>query len=300
MPVLRSRIVRVACALAVGGSLYGGLAAADEVLHRERSLYRNIVIYEEDGLRCMAFGRNMSARQSCISLSDRSQLVFNYARMVMAALYLNPKPKRVLVLGLGGGTLVTALQTALPDAAIDAAEIDPAVIRMARDYFDLDPAPYTRIYAEDGRVFVKRMQRRGVNYDLIVLDAFDHAYIPEHMLTREFLLEVKSILGEHGVLAANTFSVSKLYDHESATYYSVFGDFYGLKKNNRVILLRIGGLPDGTEIERNAELLEPRLRPLGVDRAWLLPQIEIERGWPADTRILTDQYSPSNLLNSER
>jgi spermidine synthase len=300
MLALRSSIARIACALAAGGSLLGGPAAADEVLHRERSLYRNIIIYEDEGLRCMAFGRNLSARQSCVSLSDRGQLVFNYARMMMAALYLNPKPKRVLILGLGGGTLVTAFQTLLPDAAIDAAEIDPAVVRMAREYFDLDPAPYTRIYAEDGRVFVKRMQRRGVSYDLIVLDAFDHEYIPEHMLTREFLLEVKSLLGEHGVLAANTFSVSKLYDHESATYYSVFGDFYGLKQNNRVILLRLGGLPDKAEIARNAELLEPRLRPLGVDRAWLLPQIEIERSWPADTRILTDQFSPSNLLNSAR
>jgi spermidine synthase len=300
MPAPRSSLAWVACALAAGGSLFAGPAAADEVLHRERSLYRNIVIYEDDGLRRMAFGRNMSARQSCVSLTDRGQLVFNYARMVMAALYLNPKPKHVLILGLGGGTLVTAFQTLLPDAAIDAAEIDPAVVRMAREYFDLDPAPYTRIYAEDGRVFVKRMQRRGVSYDLIVLDAFDHEYIPEHMLTREFLLEVKSILAEHGVLAANTFSVSKLYDHESATYYSVFGDFYGLKKNNRVILLRLGGLPDKTEIAHNAELLEPRLRPLGIDPAWLLPQIEIERGWPADTRILTDQFSPSNLLNSAR
>jgi spermidine synthase len=300
MLALRSSIARIACALAAGGTLLGGPAAADEVLHRERSLYRNIIIYEDEGLRCMAFGRNVSARQSCVLLSDRGQLVFNYARMMMAALYLNPKPKRVLILGLGGGTLVTAFQTLLPEAAIDAAEIDPAVVRMAREYFDLDPAPYTRIYAEDGRVFVKRMQRRGVGYDLIVLDAFDHEYIPEHMLTREFLLEVKSLLGEHGVLAANTFSVSKLYDHESATYYSVFGDFYGLKQNNRVILLRLGGLPDKAEIARNAELLEPRLRPLGVDRAWLLPQIEIERSWPADTRILTDQFSPSNLLNSSR
>ena len=150
---------------------------------------------------------------------------------------------------------MTAFQTLLPDAAIDAAEIDPAVVRMARKYFDLRSGDRTRgSTPEDGRVFVKRMQRRGVSYDLIVLDAFDHEYIPEHMLTREFLLEVKSLLGERGVLAANTFSVSKLYDHESATYYSVFGDFYGLKQNNRVILLRLGGLPDKAEIARNAEL----------------------------------------------
>ena len=291
---------RFACALAAWAVLGATPADAYEVLHRERSLYRNIIIYEEEGLRCMAFGRNMNARQSCVTLTDRHALVFNYARMMMGALYLNPVPQRVLLVGLGGGTLVTALQTLLPGAPIDAVEIDAAVIQMARQYFDLDPGPYTRLYAEDGRVFVKRMQRQNVKYDLIVLDAFDHQYIPEHMLTREFLLEVKSLLTEHGVLAANTFSVSKLYDHESATYYSVFGDFFGLKKNNRVILTMLGGLPSATELARNADRLESKLKPLGVDKAWLLPQIEIERGWPADTRILTDQYSPSNLLNTER
>ena len=279
------------------------VAAADdgiEVLHRERSLYRNIVVYEEDGLRCMAFGRTTTTRQSCTALAEPNRLVFNYARMVMAALYLNPAPRRILILGLGGGTLPSAFQRLVPAAAIDAVEIDPAVARVARKYFAFAPGPATRVFEEDGRVFVKRMQRENAKYDLIVLDAFDHEYIPEHMLTREFLLEVKSLLAEHGVLAANTFSVSKLYHHESATYYSVFGDFFGLRQNNRVILVRLGGLPSKAEIERNAMALEPKLAPLGVDRAWLLPQIDVERDWPPDTRILTDQYSPSNLLNSLR
>ena len=65
-----------------------------------------------------------------------------------------------------------------------------------------------------------------------------------------------------------------------------------------MILERLGGLPSKAEIERNAAALEPKLAPLGVDKSWLLPQIEIERGWPPATRILTDQYSPSNLLNT--
>src|SRR5436305_11103914 len=269
-----------------------------EVLHRERSLYRNIFVYEEDGLRCMSFGRTTVARQSCVSLAEPSKLVFNYARMMMAAFYLNPAPQRILILGLGGGTLPTAFQRLYPLAAIDAVEIDPAVVRVARKFFAFAPGPDTHVFEEDGRVFVKRMQRKGVQYDLIVLDAFDHEYIPEHMLTREFLVEVKSLLGERGVLAANTFSVSKLYHHESATYSNVFGDFFGLRQNNRVILLRMGGLPSRDEIARNADLLEPKLAPLGIDKQWLLPQIEIERGWPAGTKVLTDQYSPSNLLNT--
>jgi spermidine synthase len=289
---------RLTAALAACIALFGA-AANGEVLHRERSLYRNIVIYEEDGLRCMAFGRSRDARQSCVSLSHRDELVFNYARMAMGALYLAPAPQSILILGLGGGTLATAFQKLLPSAAIDAVEVDPAVVRMALRYFDFVPGPQTQVFEEDGRVFVKRMMRKGTKYDLIVLDAFDHEYIPEHMLTREFLLEVRSLLTERGVLVGNTFSSSRLYDHESATYYSVFGDFYNLKKNNRLIILRNDGLPSKADLARNAELLDAQLKTVGVDKAWLLPQFEIERSWRPRTRVLTDQYSPSNLLNAQ-
>ena len=207
-----------------------------------------------------------------------------------------PPTQDVLVIGAGSGNDVAA--ALLSGAArVDAVEIDPAVVRVARKFFAFEPGPDTRVFEEDGRVFVKRMQRKSAKYDLIVLDAFDHEYIPEHMLTREFLLEVKSLLADRGVLAANTFSVSKLYDHESATYYSVFGDFFGLKQNNRVILWRSGGLLAKSDIVRNADLLETKLAPFGVDKTWLLPQIEVEHGWPPATRLLTDQFSPSNLLN---
>jgi len=169
---------------------------------------------------------------------------------------------------------------------------------VAKKYFDFVETSQLRVSAEDGRVFVKRALGRGDRYDLIMLDVFDHAYIPEHLLTKEFFLELRSLLNARGVLAANTFSGSQLYDHESATYYSVFGDFFRLKKGNRVILTRLGGLPDQAELARNAALLEDRLRPFGTGRTSLLPMFEIESGWPVNTRVLTDQYSPSNLLNA--
>ncbi len=143
--------------------------------------------------------------------------------MMMAALYLNPSPQRILIIGLGGGTLPRTLQKVLPEASIDAVEVDPAVVRVAYKYFDFVPLPTTHVIEEDGRVFAKRMGKQRTRYDLVMLDAFDHEYIPEHLLTREFLQEIKGLLSEHGVLAANTFAASRLYDFESATYYSVFG-----------------------------------------------------------------------------
>lgn len=274
-------------------------AARAETLYTEKSLYRNIVVYSDDGMRCMKFGRYGGSRQTCTLLSDPNQLVFSYTKMMMGALYLNPAPERALVIGLGGGTLPSALQKLFPSLQLDVVEIDPAVVKVAKKFFNFMPARQTRVFEEDGRVFVKRALQRNAQYDLVMLDAFDHEYIPEHLLTREFLLEVRKLLADGGVLAANTFSSSRLYDYESATYYSAFGDFYNLKDSNRVILLRKNGLPNQAELARNADALESKFKPFGSNRAWLLPRFSTEKNWPANTRVLTDQYSPSNLLNAK-
>ncbi len=285
-------------ALAIAAVLtLAAMPAASRIVHVERSLYRNIVVDEDDSERCMRFGRYALARQTCISLADERYLVFNYMRSMMGALYLNPSPNRILIIGLGGGAITGALQRILPAAKIDAVEIDPAVVRVARAYFGFAPGRETAVYEEDGRVFVKRMLKQGVKYDLVILDAFDHQYIPEHLLTREFLLEVRGLLTERGVVTSNTYASTQLSDHESATYYSVFGDFYALKTNNRVILARVGGLPGAEELRRNADIVESNLRAVGTGKDWLLPLFIVASGWPANARILTDQYSPSNLLN---
>lgn len=271
------------------------------IIHTEKSLYRNIVIHEENEQRCMSFTqRQNTARQTCQLLDNPSQMVFVYTRMMMGALYLQPQPRDILIIGLGGGVLPTALATLRPEARITVVELDPAVTRVARRFFGFNPGPRTQVIEEDGRVFVKRAGQAGQHYDLIMLDAFDHDYIPEHLLTQEFLREVQALLTADGVLAANTFSSSRLYDHESTTYQAVFGTFYNLryKHQNRIILVRMGGLPDAETLARNADALETGLQTFGISRDWLLPLFSTERDWNPTARILTDQYAPSNLLNT--
>ena len=274
---------------------------AMNVVHTEKSLYRNIIVYEEDGQRCMSFTRrNQTARQTCQFLDDPNQFFFAYTKMMMGALYLNPKPRKILVIGLGGGVLPTALAKMFPDAKIDIVEIDPAVVKVARQFFGFNPGQRVQVFEEDGRVFVKRAAKSGRQYDLILLDAFDHEYIPEHLLTQEFLFEVKTLLTTEGVLAANTFSSSRLYHHESTTYQAAFGSFYNLrvKLKNRIILAKMDGLPALDVIRSNAASVEEKLKPLGFGGDWLMPLFSTERDWDPNARVLTDQYSPSNLLNT--
>lgn len=277
----------------------GGIASAQEI-YQEKSLYRNILVYQENGLRCMKFGRHDAGKQTCISLENPNSLVLSYTKMLLGALYLKPDPQKILIIGLGGGTLPTVLQKILPQAKIDTVELDPSVLKVAKEFFGFSPGKTNAVFIDDGRVFVKRAQKQGKKYDLVILDAFDHVYVPEHMLTREYLLEVKSLLEKDGVLAANTFSSSRLYDFESATYVSAFGSFYNLKTENRVILAKNTALPPMAEIKANADKVEEKLRVFGTGKNNLLPLFSTNVQWPADTKVLTDQYSPANLLNSEQ
>ncbi len=281
-----------------------GMASANaqqQLLHQERSLYRNIFVTQNGDERCMLFRYPRPfGRESCKLLHEPSKLIFDYTQMMLAGLYLNPNPKRILIIGEGGGTIPTAMQEMLPNTQIDLVELDKAVDSVARQYFEFKPGPKTRVFIEDGRVFVKRMIPQKPNYDLVLLDAFDADYIPEHMLTREFLQEVKSIMTPDGVIVANTFSDSALYDYESVTYRAVFGAYFNLKLANRIIVGRPSGIlsADPENAKKNAMLLEPELSKRGTGTGFLLPLFSTKVDWNPATRVLTDQYSPSNLLNA--
>lgn len=269
------------------------------LIHREPSLYRQVLIYQQGDTRCLCFTRYCRiGRQSCMLLDHPEQLVFDYTQMMLGALYLTPAPRNVLVIGLGGGTLPEALERLLPQADIDVVEIDPAVLRVAQRYFGFRPDAHVHVSIEDGRAYVRRLDRGSKRYQLIMLDAYDSQYIPEHMLTREFLQEVRALLGPGGIVAANTFSSSRLYQNESVTYRAVFGPFYNLKSGNRVILAANGPLPSMQVARTNSRRFETEFRQFGFSAEDVLDRFSTRVDWNPRARILTDQYSPANLLNA--
>jgi spermidine synthase len=274
--------------------------ADGRIIHRERSLYSTILIDQRGSLICLQFSvRTDQRNQSCMDERRPDEMVFSYTRMMMTGLLLRPSPERILMIGLGGGTLPAALAEIYPDARIDVVEIDPAVVRVAQEFFSYVPSANTSVFTQDGRVFIKRAALRGDTYDLIMLDAFNGDYIPEHLMTREFLEETRSLLAPGGAVVANTFSISQLYHHESTTYAAVFGPFFNLKTGesaNRIILAADGPLPDTSTLRQRAADLAPRLRKYGIRLRDHIGRFETEPDWDTSARILTDQYAPANLL----
>ena len=296
----RARFLFAATAVAIAAH-----GSADlEVLHREKSLYQTLLITREPSRLCLRFAlRDAMRNQSCVDPEDPRRMVLPYARMMMATLLLDPSPKRMLVVGLGGGTLPTAFARLLPKVEVDVVEIDPAVVAAARQYFGFDATDRLRVHVSDARVFVKRaLASSARRYDAILLDAYGGDYIPEHLMTVEFLREVRGLLAPSGVLAANTFATSRLYDHESQTYREAFGEFFNFKtpaSGNRIVLAQLGELPAANLLRDRAGRWEARLRPYGVPIRTYPARMSMKADWDASKRALTDQYSPANLLRTE-
>jgi len=288
MPRLRSSLLP-ALLLACAALFHPVAQAGPELLHSEPSQFGKILVFEENGERCMNFNSMVDfGRQTCMDLAKPGNLVFSYTRMMISSLYVKPDPASILIVGLGGATLQKTLARLLPDTVIDTVEIDPAVGKVAEAYFGYRQTPKQRLFVEDGRAYIERAHREGRQYDMVMLDAFDVDYIPEHLMTVEFLEHVKGLLAPDGIVVANTFTNSQLYERESATYATLFGPFFNLREGNRVIIAVKGPLPDAGTLAHNSKALATQLEPLGIDPDRALAQFARLEKTPGDIAILRD------------
>ncbi len=194
------------------------LARTDQtVLYEKPSAYSTIVVTEEaNGLRTLRFGRG-GARQSVVKLGDPDYLALPYVRVALVGLALSEEPRRFLVIGLGGGTLPMFLRKHYPNATIDAVDIDPEVVDVAKKFFGFREDAFMNAHVDDGRQFIEKLRQP---YDVIFLDAFGADSIPAHLTTQEFLQAVRRAVTAGGVVVSNVWgrSSNPLYDSMVRTY----------------------------------------------------------------------------------
>src|SRR5262245_44789904 len=165
------------------------------VTHVE-SEYNDIYVTKRRSELTMSFQlKGWDYTESVADLRDPDALVLRYSQVMTIATSYPGELKKVLMLGLGGGSISTYLGRSMPDVAIDTVEIDRKVIEVAKQYFGLHETERVRYLDGDGRVFLNR--NRGL-YDLILLDAYRGGFVPFHLLTKEFYTLVKQRLTPGG------------------------------------------------------------------------------------------------------
>jgi spermidine synthase len=187
-----------------------------------QSAWNSIVVEQRQGIRTLRFGQTVQSRYD---LNHPQRLVVAYTRLAMVALPCVPRPQRVLLVGLGGGSMAKYLHRTLPDCQIEAVDLDPEVLRVARQYFDVPQDPRLHLIAAEGRGFLEQTPHR---YDLIFLDAYGDANIPLGLASQEFLELVKSRLDPHGAVVSNLWGqpINPLFLDMVHTYRAVFSEVH--------------------------------------------------------------------------
>jgi spermidine synthase len=235
--------------------------------------------------------------QSIADLRDPDALPLQYARSMTTALIYAEEPRRILMVGLGGGSLSTYLARFLPEATIETVELDPGVIAAAKQYFGIRETSRVRYFDGDGRVF---LTRGNESYDLIVLDAFLGGYIPFHLLTREFYELVKRRLTPGGAAVFNLHDGTRLYPSAVLTLRAVFPTVHLYPSGQGEVAVVVTARPDpGREVLADRALrLQERYRfkyPLPRLLASRQEKLDVSRGV-----MLTDDYAPVNLYDAIR
>jgi spermidine synthase len=191
-----------------------------------------------------------------------------------------------------------------PQAAIDVVEIDGEIPAIAEEYFGFKTDERMKVHVEDGRMFIKKSLLRTPDrkYDYIVLDAFNGDYIPFHLMTKEFLEEVKSILSDNGVVVANVFSHNRLFDAELKTFIEVFGNcqvFLGQHSTNAILAATKAGTPLTKEAAAGRAVQLQSRHAFEFDLTTVARQLNPEVKPDARAKVLTDDRAPVNWLKTQ-
>ncbi|NVJ21374.1 fused MFS/spermidine synthase [Myxococcus sp. AM011] len=210
--------------------------------------HRCIVSEDDEGRRYLQFGWD-SAYQSVMGQGFPLRLELEYTQGMIGGVAFVANPQRILMIGVGGGSLPMFLRAALPQTHIDAVDSDAEVLQVARRYFGFREDALLHAHVADGRRFI---ETPGPAYDVILLDAYGPRGMPKSLATWEFLQAARARLAPEGVVVSNVHrSPNPLYPAMLQTWRASFVQLYAFDSQttaNRVFV----GLTSAQRVSRGA------------------------------------------------
>ncbi len=225
---------------------------------------------------------------------ETGQGIYQFAYMLtgLTRVY-NAELDRALCVGLGVG--MSPMEFVVDGVEVDAVEINPAIVDIAKRYFNFEPDK-VNVVIDDGRHFLNECE---ANYDAAALDAFLGDSSPSHLMTAEAFQAFKKVLKPGGTLVINSFGdfaqgrdffVSSLHQTLKSVFQSVKihndggGNVYFVAADREE--LKFERQPDLSNVH---EALKGRVR--AAYRGTRLPD-------PAAGIVLTDDYNPVEYFDA--
>jgi spermidine synthase len=265
------------------------------------TVYNDIFVTKDASLLTLGFQwKGWHFNQSEVNLADPDDLPMLYDRTMSIAAVFPPDIKRVLVLGLGAGSVPVYLNRFLPDATIDTVELDPGVIDVSRKYFGLRETKTFHLIESDARVF---LNRHTEPYDLIFVDAFTGSYIPFHLMTKEFYQLVRNRLAPHGVAAFNFIPAEDFFESNVRTVKLAFDNLDFFSSGDRVLsmsnVIVLGRLDPSSEEETLQKAVAAQARykfRFDVSKLVTERRMPVPKAQKGD--VLTDDFAAADVLDA--
>jgi spermidine synthase len=275
--------------------------ARERTLLERDSPYHHLYVTEDDTYRWL---RADTVWHTEMLLSDPHGRGLPYTDYIDLAFLFNPEIRRVLVIGLGGGTIPKRFVRDYPQVTVDAVEVDPDVVKIAARYFDVHPGPRLKVLTDDGRRFLRKTSTK---YDLIVLDAYYADTVPFFLSTKEFFAIAKGRLAPNGVFVNNTIGTltgarSKFFRSVYRTMQEVFPQIYAVKVPESGAMMNIEIFAQDTRQRVSAGTLRARatqMRNAVIKDPDLLERVGNLITTPvrtSDLPTLSDDYAPVDQL----
>jgi len=200
--------------------------------------------------------------QSVMRIDDPYALCLAYTRKMMAFLLFNSGPRRILQLGLGGGSLAKFCYKHLPGASLTVVEIDRDVLAL-RDEFQV-PADDERFRVVAGNG-VEYINQAGPRDDVVIVDACDRDGLSPTLLASELYSNLRRRLTLNGVLVVNICGDEDEVESHMARMRGVFGQqrliTLPAREDGNLIVMGFRRDPrvwDGAELDAHSRRLQER------------------------------------------
>jgi spermidine synthase len=271
-----------------------------KVLFRKDTRYHQLAVIEDSGTRTLRFG---SSFQSETYVDDPFRTAFAYTDYFFLGPAYKPDTRRMLFLGLGGGSAPKRVRRDFPELTLQVVELDPVVVDVAHRFFAVPDSPRLPIAVSDARQY---LQRNSARWDVIAIDTFFEDGVPFHLTTREFLELARERLTPGGVIVTNVIGSvkgdgSKLFRALYRTYRSVFPTVLvhpvggGTGYQNLIVVATDGAAPSKRFLREQWQRLRAG-HPTSPSLTDAIAQRHDSLIPTYDVPILTDAYAPIDAL----
>lgn len=171
-----------------------------QLLISEETPWGVVDVWQEGSVRYL-YIQDQTAIQSQLDMARKEILLLQHNRAMMSFLLFQEQPQSILLLGLGGGSIIHFLSHWFPELKITVVDINEKIVSMGKKYFGVLETPQVSIEVADAYSYLLKTKQK--NMSVILVDLHNGNCLPDFLFKNDFMDQCFQALSLEGVLVIN-------------------------------------------------------------------------------------------------